>query len=145
MRQAEIYAEEFSYRPVFERYVCQGLAPFMENHDATRDRLWIAEEDDRRIGAIAVHHDERPGWAKLRWFFVEKEARGTGLGRRLMDGAIRFCRQAGYAGILLWTVDDLHAARRVYEASGFRLAFQDDAPCPWAPWGHEQRWELELA
>lgn len=145
-RQAVVYTEEFGYLPVFERYVAESLPPFLQDHDEARDRLWMAEADDGRIlGFIAVHHvDERPGWAKLRWYLVEREARGQGLGRNLMDTALDFCREAGYEGVFLWTVDDLQAARRVYEATGFRLETQDDAPCPWAPWGHEQRWGLPL-
>ena len=144
-RQAVLYHEEFGYSQVFETYVARGLAPFLDNFDPKRDALWIATLDGRRVGAIAVQHDpERRGWAKLRWYFVEKEGRGHGAGSRLLSTAIRFARRARYQGILLWTVDDLDAARRQYEKAGFALAHQDEAPCPWAAWGHEQRWELRL-
>lgn len=62
-----------------------------------------------------------------------------------MRAAIAFSRKTGYKGILLWTVDDLHAARALYEKAGFTLGFEDPKPCAWAPWGHEQRWELRLS
>lgn len=144
-RHGAVYAEEFGYSDVFERYVSEGLPVFLRNRDPARDRLWIAQMDGRPVGSIAIHHvDDRPGWAKLRWFLVEEEARGHGLGKRLLDQAIAFSREAGYEGVFLWTVDDLHAARRQYERAGFSLAHQDEAPCPWAPWGHEQRWEMRL-
>lgn len=144
-RQAIVYQEEFGYSDAFEKHLARGLAPFLDNFDAKQDRLWIAERDADPIGCIAIQHDpDRRGWAKLRWFLVEKEARGLGVGRRLMTTALRFSRAAGYRGVHLWTVDDLHAARRVYESSGFHLAEQTDG-CPWAAWGHEQRWELVLA
>jgi len=143
--QAALYAREFGYLPVFETYVAQGLAPFLERFDATRDRLWVADLHGERVGAIAIQHDpERRGWAKLRWYFVEPKARGHGLGRRLLATALRFARKAGYKGVYLWTVDDLADARTQYERAGFTLAFQDAKPCAWAPWGHEQRWELRL-
>jgi DNA-binding MarR family transcriptional regulator/GNAT superfamily N-acetyltransferase len=143
-RQAVVYAEEFGYSRVFETYVCRGLAPYLDGHDAARDRLWVAEMDGRPVGFVAVHHvDDRPGWAKLRWFLVEREARGHGAGRRLLATALRFCRRAGYAGVFLWTVDDLHAARSLYEKAGFRLV-QQTADCPWKPGAHEQEWELRL-
>jgi len=144
-RQVVVYHEEFGYSQVFERYFARGLAPFLDNFDAGRDALWIAEHAGRPVGSIAIQHDHgRRGWAKLRWYFVEAEARGMGVGRRLMQTALRFARQAGYEGVALWTVDDLHAARRVYEASGFALAEQTIG-CDWAPWGHEQRWELRFS
>ena len=145
MRQAELYAQEFRYSAVFEDYVIQSFGPFVAGFDARRDQLWVAELDGRRAGCIAIQHDpERLGWAKLRWYFVEKDARGHGLGKALLDAAVAFSRKAGYKGILLWTVDDLGDARRQYEKAGFRLAFTDAEPCAWAPWGHEQRWELDL-
>jgi DNA-binding MarR family transcriptional regulator/GNAT superfamily N-acetyltransferase len=143
-RHALAYAEEFGYLPAFERYVSEGLPPFLRAFDPARDRLWVAELDGRPVGSVAIQHmEDRPGWAKLRWFLVEKEARGHGLGGRLLAEAIAFARAAGYVGILLWTVSDLAAARRLYERAGFALAEETDG-CAWAPWAREQRWEMAL-
>ncbi|MFA5944561.1 MAG: GNAT family N-acetyltransferase [Candidatus Thermoplasmatota archaeon] len=145
-RQAVVYAKEFRYSAVFETYLHEGAAVFLANFDAKRDRIWIAELDGRVVGFVAIQHDpDRRGWAKLRWFFVEAESRGHGLGKRLLKAAVAFSRKAGYRGILLWTVDHLETARALYEEAGFTLAFHDSKPCPWAPWCHEQRWELRLA
>lgn len=144
-RQAVVYAREFGYSQVFETYLHEGAAIFLRKLDPARDRIWVAQSAGKPIGFVAIQHDpERRGWAKLRWFLVETEARGHGVGMRLLKAAIQFSRKVGYKGILLWTVDDLHAARALYEKAGFALAFQDPKPCAWAPWGHEQRWELSL-
>jgi GNAT superfamily N-acetyltransferase len=144
-RQAVVYAKEFHYSQLFETYLHEGAAVFLRQFDAARDRIWVAELAGKPVGFIAIQHDpDRRGWAKLRWFLVERESRGHGVGARLMKAALAFSRKAGYKGILLWTVDDLTAARALYEKSGFRLAFQDPKPCSWAPWGHEQRWERPL-
>ena len=129
-RQAVIYARDFGYSRVFEVYVARGLAPYMDNFDAKRDRLWVAELGGKPVGSVTIHHDkEKAGWAKLRWYFVEPEARGHGAGSMLLDAAVEFARGAGYQGILLWTVNDLDAARRQYERVGFKLAFQDKNTC----------------
>jgi GNAT superfamily N-acetyltransferase len=143
-RHVVVYTQEFGYTPLFEAYVCDGLAPFMKDYDPKKDRLWIGEMGGRRIGCIAVHHiGNRAGWAKLRWFLVEREARGRGLGSMLLDTAVAFCKKAGYKGILLWTVSDLDVARKLYERTGFKLA-EEKKGCAWAPWAQEQRWELRL-
>jgi N-acetylglutamate synthase-like GNAT family acetyltransferase len=145
MRQCELYAKEFGYSQVFEDYVIRSFAPFVERFDSSKDGLWIASLDGIRVGCIAIQHDvDRPGWAQLRWYFVEADARGHGLGRELLDTALAFCRKAGYEGIWLLTVDDLGAARKQYEKVGFKLVHTDAEPCEWAPWGHEQHWALEL-
>lgn len=144
-RQAALYKAEFGYHDLFETYVAQGVAAYLQDHDAKRDGLWVAELHGQPVGCVAIQHDRKsPGWAQLRWYFVEPHARGQGIGARLLAQAIRFAKGAGYKGIRLWTVDDLVAARRQYEKAGFRLAHQDPAPCPWAPWGHEQRWEMRF-
>ncbi len=151
-RQAVVYATEFGYSQVFETYLHEGTAVFLRNFDSERDRIWIAESGNSRstsgksiLGFVAIQHDpDRRRWARLRWFLVEREARGHGIGHRLARAAIAFARKKRYSGVLLSTVDDLTDARRLYERSGFRLAFHDRRPCAWAPWGHEQRWELPL-
>jgi GNAT superfamily N-acetyltransferase len=145
-RQAVVYAEEFRYNSLFERFVAHTLPPFLDHFEWQWDRLFIAEEDGRIQGFIAIQHDSgRPGWAKLRWFLVEKEARGAGLGQQLFDLALGFAQGAGYGGIHLHTVSDLHAARRLYERAGFQMVKEEPKPCAWAPWAHEQEWELSFA
>ena len=143
-RHSVVYAEEHGYSPLFEAYVCEGLSPFLKAYDRKKDRLWIGELSGRPAGSIAIHHvSSRIGWAKLRWFLVERDARGRGLGSKLLDTAEKFCRKVGYRGIFLWTVSDLEQARRLYERRGFNLVEESNG-CAWAPWAHEQRWELRL-
>lgn len=144
-RHAVVYPAEFGYKPEFETYVAQSLIPFLERNDRVREALWIAELDGKRVGSIAIHLDpERPGWAKLRWVLLEREARGFGLGQRLMATSLRFARKQRYRGVHLLTVDDLAAARHLYAINGFVRTWVDPEPCPWAPWGREETWEVRF-
>jgi ribosomal protein S18 acetylase RimI-like enzyme len=58
--------------------------------------------------------------AKLRLLIVDPEARGLGLGKRLVKACIGFARAAGYRKLVLWTQSELAAARAIYEKLGFR-------------------------
>ena len=59
--------------------------------------------------------------AQLRLLLVERQARGFGIGIRLVEECVRFARQTGYRKIALWTHGNLHEARRLYDGNGFRM------------------------
>ena len=123
-RQAILYAEEFGWDGTYEALAAEIVAHFIKNYDPKRERCWIAEKDGARVGAVFVAKasDEV---AKLRLLHVEPEARGLGIGKRLVEECIRFARQAGYQKITLWTQSILHAARRIYEQAGFRVVHKE--------------------
>jgi len=119
-RQAMLYAEEYGWDGSYEALAAEIVADFIKNYDPKRERCWIAEKDGARVGAVFVAKasDEV---AKLRLLHVEREARGLGIGKRLVEECIRFARQAGYQKITLWTQSILHTARRIYGQAGFRV------------------------
>ncbi len=119
-RHGVLYAAEYGWDETFEGLVAEIAGHFLNAYDPARERCWVAEREGEILGSVFVV-DAGDGVAKLRLLYVEPNARGSGLGRRLVDEALRFAARAGYRKMTLWTNDILIAARRVYEATGFRL------------------------
>lgn len=119
MRHAEVYAAEAGFDATFEPLVARILAGYLENHDPACERGWIARAGGRRLGSIFCVKGHEPGLAKLRLFFLEPEARGLGLGRRMLEACLGFARDAGYAGMTLWTHESHRAACALYAKTGF--------------------------
>jgi DNA-binding MarR family transcriptional regulator/GNAT superfamily N-acetyltransferase len=119
-RQAILYAEEYGWDGTYEALAAEIVAKFIKNYDPKSERGWIAERDGRRVGGvfIAKVSDEI---AKLRLLHVEVEARGLGIGKRLVKECVQFAQQAGYRKMTLWTQSILHAARHIYKETGFKV------------------------
>ena len=118
-RHGELYWAEFGYNERFEALVAGSVARFVENFDARRERCWIAESGGKRLGAVFLVK-QSPRVAKLRLLILAPEARGRGIGKRLVAACIRFARAAGYRKLVLWTQSELAAARAIYVKTGFR-------------------------
>ncbi|HEX8666518.1 MAG TPA: helix-turn-helix domain-containing GNAT family N-acetyltransferase [Beijerinckiaceae bacterium] len=142
-RQGLLYNREYGWDETFEALVAEICAAFIKNFDDKRERCWIAESEGETVGSVFLvrQSDET---AKLRLLYVEPKARGTGLGRRLVQECIRFAKAAGYRTLTLWTNDVLHAARKIYVAEGFRLVAEERHHS----FGHDlvgQNWDFDLA
>ena len=119
-RQAILYAEEYGWDGTYEALAGEIVAQFIKNYDPNRERCWIAEKDGERVGGafVAKVSDDI---AQLRLLHVEAQARGLGIGKRLVEECLRFARRAGYQKMTLWTQSNLHAARHIYKQSGFQV------------------------
>jgi GNAT superfamily N-acetyltransferase len=126
---AVYYHCHWGFDASFEIQVATELAAFVAAWDRHRDGLWVAFMGDRLAGFIAIDgRQARTLGARLRWFLVLSEFHGAGIGTRLIQGAVEFCRQRNYPQIFLWTFQGLDAARRLYEKCGFALQISQTAP-----------------
>ncbi len=116
----DLYKKEYDYGIGFESYVAAGLHEFYSQYDPLKDRVWICEHNERIIGFLLLMHRENNA-AQLRYFLLEPEYRGIGLGKKLMDLYIEFYHSCGYQSSYLWTTDELPAAASLYIRYGFQL------------------------
>ncbi|MER6568191.1 bifunctional helix-turn-helix transcriptional regulator/GNAT family N-acetyltransferase [Streptomyces sp. NPDC001093] len=142
-RNAALYAAEYGWNADYEGLVARIVADFAEDHDPHLERVWIAEQAGRPVGCVMCVRDDAPGTARLRLLLVEPEARGHGIGDRLVRAVIDFARGVGYRDLVLWTNDVLDGARRIYQRHGFVLV----AEKPHRSFGKDlvgQDWRLDL-
>lgn len=119
-RHALVYGREYGWGVGIEAVTARICADFLEHYDPALERCWIAEQDGTRLGSVfLVKEPDTPGVARLRLLMLDPQARGLGLGRRLVEECIAFARAAGYREIVLWTHAVLTAARKIYAATGF--------------------------
>ncbi len=141
-RHGVLYAREYDWNVQFEALVASVVASFGQQHDPERERCWFAEIDGRIAGTVfLVRNSDSVG--QLRLMLVEPEARGHGIGSRLIQECLDFARDAGYTTVKLWTNSVLVDARRLYEKAGFRLVESE----PYRAFGHDlvsEFWEIEL-
>ena len=137
---AKIYKEECQYDLEFEGYVCKTFYDFTLRHSKERDRFFIAEKDGVIVGNVAIlgYSDTE---AQLRWFLIEPEFRGIGLGQKLFKRAMQFCEKMDYKKVWLLTTSDQEKASSMYEREGFKMVEETSQEM----WGRvlvEKRYEL---
>jgi DNA-binding MarR family transcriptional regulator/GNAT superfamily N-acetyltransferase len=142
-RQTVLYTQEYGWDWTYEGLASRILGAFVAEFDPAREDGWVAERGGAIVGSIFLMKSDDPGIAKLRLLYVEPNARGSGVGRKLVDTCIARARELGYCELTLWTNDILVAARRIYQAAGFRLVSEE----PHHSFGHDlvgQTWTLDL-
>lgn len=137
----DLYGNEYQYGIQFETYVAKGLCEFYEKYNPHRNRVWICEHKDKMIGFLLLM--DRSEAAQLRYFLVDPDYRGIGLGSRLLDLYMDFLRECGYQRSYLWTTHELTAAAALYKRLGFQLTEEKESRSFGKPL-REQRYDLSL-
>ena len=87
-----------------------------------RGALLLAMIEGQVAGCVALRPLDNVDYAnaaEMKRLYVRKAFRGFGLGRQLVEAIMDAARLAGYNSILLDTLDDMEAARALYDELGF--------------------------
>jgi len=115
------YAQGLGVDLCFQNFE-QELAQLPGEYVAPRGALLLAKIDGEVAGCCALRpldSVDYPNAAEMKRLYVRKAFRNFGLGRELAEAALDAAREAGYDCVLLDTLDDMEAARELYEELGF--------------------------
>jgi phosphinothricin acetyltransferase len=114
----------------------QDRVATLETEERTPDERaeWLQARGPRHPVLVAEHEGAVAGWASLNVFnarrayehvadlslYVEREARGRGVGRQLLDALVLTARELGYHKLVLAAFPWNEAGMRAYRRAGFR-------------------------
>jgi putative acetyltransferase len=115
------YADSLGLDLAFQNFAHE-LAHLPGDYAAPRGVILLAYVDSSLAGCCALRpldSADTANAAEMKRLYVRKAFRGFGLGRQLAEATLDAARQAGYASVLLDTLDDMEAARNLYTDLGF--------------------------
>jgi ribosomal protein S18 acetylase RimI-like enzyme len=87
--------------------------------------VWLTEQDGRVCGSLALTFEGQGEdglfTGQVRWFALEMELRGSGLGRQLFEDLLETAEDQGMEKLELYTCSELKAAAHLYRSYGFKL------------------------
>ena len=122
------YAVAWGSGAAFEMQVLREMCDVVEHYDPRTHLLLTAHAVDVIVGSLVVVIEPDTHAGRLRFVIVDPAWQGHGIGKRLLQRALAWCRERGLETCVLWTVEGLPASRAMYEAAGFRVTDRiDDA------------------
>jgi ribosomal protein S18 acetylase RimI-like enzyme len=115
------YAQSLGVDLCFQS-IDEELATLPGEYAAPRGALYMAVIDGKPAACVAMRrldNADYPNAAEMKRLYVRDRYRGSGLGRELAQAVLDAALEAGYSCVLLDTLDDMEAARSLYEDLGF--------------------------
>jgi putative acetyltransferase len=114
--------EEFYANKCGTVYYDQSTDALYELFNTTpQSAYFIAEKDGKILGGAGIFPTEGlpHGTCELVKMYLSADARGSGLGRRMIDQCLATAQEKGYHSVYLETMPELKKAVSVYEKFGF--------------------------
>jgi len=138
-----LYVAEYGMGQAFVDGVRDSVAAAIERGWPAGGGAWLVDSDDGLAGCLGLT-DESDGLGKLRWVLLHPDLRGSGLGRRMIAGAVAEGRHLGFERLELDTFGALRSAAAIYRSQGFRCVSEERTE-KWGPPIVFQHYVLELA
>lgn len=117
------YARSLQVDLCFQGFEAE-LANLPGEYAAPRGALLMAYADQGDVAGCcalrALDTVDYPNACEMKRLYVRQGYRRSGLGRQLAEAILDCARQAGYACVLLDTLDDMESARALYHDLGFK-------------------------
>ena len=83
---------------------------------------FVALKDNELVGGAGIFPTENlpKGTCELVKLYLHKDARGTGLGKQLLNKAMGWAKENGYTQVYLESMPELSKAVTIYENVGFK-------------------------
>jgi GNAT superfamily N-acetyltransferase len=95
-----------------------AIDPDLDDPAAAYAALWVALARGDVVGSVALR-DLGDRALELKRMYLRPDARGRGIGKRLLATALGHARESGTRFLRLDTSERMETARRLYEAHGF--------------------------
>jgi ribosomal protein S18 acetylase RimI-like enzyme len=115
------YAQSLAVDLSFQNFE-QELKDLPGEYGAPRGSLILAHVDGLVAGCCALRpldNCDHANAAEMKRLYVRPAYRGLGIGRQLTEAILDAAHRLGYGCVLLDTLDDMEAARALYEDLGF--------------------------
>jgi GNAT superfamily N-acetyltransferase len=139
-----VYVPEYGMNEEFVGRVAAGVdAAVLAGWPEAGGGVWLIDRGAELSGCLALT-DEGDGLGRLRWFVLEAQLRGRGLGRSLVDELLASAHAQGFARLELETFSALSSAASIYRQAGFALTWEQER-FDWGPPILYQHYALELS
>ncbi|MDV6168678.1 GNAT family N-acetyltransferase [Flavobacterium sp. DG1-102-2] len=118
---------EYNVPKVGTAYADAALDCMFETYLADKSAYFVVEDNGTLIGGagIAPLENGPEDVAELQKMYFLPQARGTGMGSKMMDTCLAFAKAEGFERCYLETMPYMEAAQKLYRKSGFNYL---DAP-----------------
>lgn len=114
--------EEFGANKPGTVYFDPTTDALFELFNTTGSYYYIATIDNKVVGGAGIFPTENlpKGTCELVKLYLHKDARGTGLGKQLLNTAMQWAKENGYTQVYLESMPELSKAVTIYENVGFQ-------------------------
>lgn len=119
--------EELGVPKIGTAYADKALDDMSAQYGLPRAAYFVVEEDGRIIGGAGIAQLEQGGEqvCELQKMYFSPDARGRGIGSKMMETCLERAREFGYGQCYLETMPYMEAAQKLYKRHGFEAI---DAP-----------------